>query len=237
MSVSDQLREQRLTARRALQRAGRLAFKPVSSAKWVDIQQERDGSIRVIIEHDDIKGVTPAMLRWWFENLAGSTMWNGVDFTGPEVKFYHLWHHRDHIGITPLSDVGVVKNKGFQVGALSLIDECFNDFRRRIHSTTLTTRLDEEEFNFSIMAGGQKFGHIFHRYAPVDGGCSFYAETRIGSELPLLGPILNWLLVPRLFPRLAGEQWILHNIEETGRTEDILPTLYRHHVGEVGSRV
>ena len=65
------LRRRRLLARDALERAGTVAFKPVSSAKWVDVEVSRYGGIRVQIEHDTIRGVTPEMMRWWFENLPG----------------------------------------------------------------------------------------------------------------------------------------------------------------------
>ena len=44
------------------------------------------------IEHDTIRSVTPAMLRWWFENLGGS-----MSFGGRTYPRYLLWHPRDHI--------------------------------------------------------------------------------------------------------------------------------------------
>ncbi|MEZ5185527.1 MAG: hypothetical protein R2720_07255 [Candidatus Nanopelagicales bacterium] len=44
----------------------------MSSAKWVDATVSRHGAIRVQIDHDDITGVTPEMLQWWFENLGGT---------------------------------------------------------------------------------------------------------------------------------------------------------------------
>ncbi|MEU6114492.1 hypothetical protein ABZ840_08160 [Streptomyces sp. NPDC047117] len=77
----------------------------------------RRGGISVQIEHDDIKGCTPEMLQWWFENLAGITTWNGEEFSGPEILNYHPWHHRDHIRMTPLTDApDGTKNNGFRVG-------------------------------------------------------------------------------------------------------------------------
>ena len=82
---SQKVRDQRLAAREALARSGDLAFKPVSSAKWTNISISPRGAMRVQIEHDDIAGATPQMMRWWFENMAGTTTWNGVDFTGPEI--------------------------------------------------------------------------------------------------------------------------------------------------------
>jgi len=89
------------------------------------------------------------VMRWWFENLATTTMWNGVDFSGPEVSFYHLWHHRDHVAVTPLTKGrnGEVNN-GCTFGAKSMIQEQFNDYHERIRATVITTRLDNQEFTF-----------------------------------------------------------------------------------------
>uniref|UniRef100_A0A060SXU3 ARAD1A15004p n=1 Tax=Blastobotrys adeninivorans TaxID=409370 RepID=A0A060SXU3_BLAAD len=72
------LRTARLNARNALQRAGALSFKPVSSAKWVDIERTWTGKLHVRIEHDKVNNCTPGMIRWWFENLGRSTNWDGV---------------------------------------------------------------------------------------------------------------------------------------------------------------
>lgn len=228
IEVDDALRAQRLLARQALQRAGKLPFKPESSAKWANVSVDGRGALLVQIEHDDLAGVTPAMLKWWFENLAGTTTWNGVDFSGPDILNYHLWHHRDHIRITPESDApDGTSNLGFRVGARSRIDEQFNDYRDRIHQVMLTTVLDESEFTFFILGPGDRpAGRITHRYAPVPGGVSFYAETSVDFDVPLIGPLLNRALVPKVFSRETADHWIRHNIEETGRTQDILPVLY-----------
>lgn len=228
IEVDDELRRQRLLARQALQRAGKLPFKPESSAKWADVSVDSRGALRVQIEHDDLAGVTPAMLKWWFENLAGTTTWNGEDFSGPEILNYHLWHHRDHIRVTPITDApDGTKNNGFRVGARSRIDEQFNDYRDRIHQVMHTTVLNESEFTFNILGPGDRpGGRITHRYAPVPGGVSFYAETVVDFELPLVGPLLNRTVGPKVFSRDTADHWIRHNIEETGRTQDILPVLY-----------
>jgi len=224
----DVLRQSRLRARAALAAAGTLPFKPLSSAKWTNVEVSRRGGIRVQIEHDDIKGVTPDMLKWWFENLSGTTTWNGKDFSGPEISHYHLWHHRDHIRVTPVSDApDGTKNNGFREGALSRIDEQFNDYRDRIKQVMLTTKLDTSEFTFNILGpDGSPAGRITHRYAPVPGGVSFYAETAVDFRTPIIGRLLNKILRPRIFSSETADHWIRHNIEETGRTEDILPVLY-----------
>jgi|GEM_PF-1519694 len=221
------LRQQRLLARKALEHAGRLPFKPETSAKWISIRRKWNGAILVQIDHDTIHHVTPEMMRWWFENMAGTTTWNGIDFSGPEIKSYHLWHHRDHVAVTPLTHGRDGReNKGFLPGCDSKIEERFNEIHFHVNTRMHTTRLDDREFTFEIKFCGLTFGHITHLYAPEGDGISFYAETEIGSRLPVLGWLLNWLVVPFVYNKKTGEHWVRHNIEETGRTEDILPVLF-----------
>jgi len=65
-----------------------------------------------------------------------------------------------------------------------------------------------------------------HLYSPVSDGISFYAETEIGVKIPVIGWIFNWILRPWLYSRKTAENWVKHNIEETGRSEDVIPPLY-----------
>lgn len=91
--ASEKLRSSRLLARKALVKAGTPEFKLESSAKWVDISRNWKGTVLVQIEHDDIHNCTPEQLLWWFHHLSDTTTWNGVDFSGPSISNYHLWHH------------------------------------------------------------------------------------------------------------------------------------------------
>jgi hypothetical protein len=224
------MREMRLAARNALANAGTLTFKPVSSAKWTDISRTWKGTVLVQIEHDNIKNCTPEMLCWWFHNLSRTTTWNGKDFNGSEVTFNHLWHHRDHVQVTPLTNASDGKiNHGFLEGCNSRIDERFNEFHFHVNTVMHTIKLDNHEFTFLITMGGIPFGHITHLYEQETDGSSFYAETELGSQIPVIGWLFNWIVLPFIYNKKTAENWVRHNIEETGRTEDILPILYEHY--------
>jgi len=63
------------------------------------VERLSGGRLRASIEHGTMKGVSPEMLRWWFENIDTWTRYNGSDFTGPLVPVYPLLaplrpHHR-----------------------------------------------------------------------------------------------------------------------------------------------
>jgi DAPG hydrolase PhiG domain len=67
------------------------AMKPLSSAN-VSFEKQVNGQIIMKIEHDTVRGVTPQMLRWWFENLS-----EPMQYEGKPYARYLLWHPRDHI--------------------------------------------------------------------------------------------------------------------------------------------
>lgn len=142
-----------------------------------------------------------------------------------------MWHHRDHIAVTPLTQPHNGINKGFAVGAYSKIHEQFNDYNELINNTMLTTVLDETEFSFLIMVGSLKVGRINHYYEPTENGSTFYAETYIGIDIPFVGWFINWIILPMFFSKTTAKHWIKHNIEETGQTEKILPVLYNFYNG------
>ena len=95
-----------------------------------------------------------------------------------------------------------------------------------------TTKLDDHEFTFLITAGGMPFGRITHLYEQEEDGCSFYAETEMGCRVPIVGWLINWLLLPFVYNKKTAWNWIAHNVEETGRTEDVLPVLYAKYAKE-----
>ncbi len=222
----DRLRAQHLIARNALEQAGKLNFKRYSSAKWADFVVSDRGVMTAKVQHDDVKGVTPEMIQWFFEHLGCVTTWNGVDFSGPAVSIYHLWHHRDHVAVTPLTDVNGKRNLGFLEGGKSKIHELTNEVNDVIYYEMETVELNTHTFTFNVMKNGKATGHVKHVYAPADDGCTFYAETAVGTETG--SEIFNKTIVPKLYSKEAGMQWIAHNIQETGRMQDILPVLYAH---------
>lgn len=232
MSDKTTLRQERLNARRALENIGKVNFKPLTSAKWTDVERTWTGMLHVRIEHDDIHGCTPAMLRWWFENLGRETTWDGIGFNGPPVSFYHLWHHRDHIAIQPITG----SSRGFAPGQQTRVSEQFNDFHEKIDSISTTDRLDDSEFTFTVkLFGILPVCRVIHMYSAVKGGSRFYSETVIGTTLPVLGLFINWILMPFIYSFATAENWIKHNIEETGRSEDIISVLYKHYDGDQSS--
>jgi len=51
-----------------------------------------DGRVYCWIRHDVVRGVTPEMLVWWFKNLEGTVMIDGIAYDR-----YRVWHPRDHL--------------------------------------------------------------------------------------------------------------------------------------------
>jgi hypothetical protein len=222
------LRQAHLVARDALFAAGKPDFKRYSSAKWADFFINEHGNMFACVQHDDVKDCTPEMIKWFFEHLGCCTTWNGKDFSGPEVSIYHLWHFRDHVAVTPLTDNGDKKNLGFLEGANSRIHELTNEVNDVVYYEMNTVTLNTHEFTFNVMKDGKATGHVKHVYEPNGkGGSTFYCETEVGlMDGSKQSDMINKVLVPKLYSKEQGIQWIHHNIQETGRMQDVLPVLY-----------
>lgn len=225
------LRQQRNLAREALLASGSADFKPMTSARWVHLERQRNGVILVQIEHDTLKGVSSEMMLWWFRNLGQTTQWNGIDFSGPEISVYHLWHHRDHVAVTQLSDgADGETNRGFRKSAKSRIQEVFNDYRSKVDAEATTIELNDAEFTLIVSQFGMTVAKLAHHYNAEGNDLRFFTESHIGSRLPVVGPLFNWLILPWLYSLRKGEEWIRHNIEESGQTEKFVPVLYKYHL-------
>ncbi|MGI6229811.1 MAG: hypothetical protein ACOYJL_02735 [Tractidigestivibacter sp.] len=223
------LRECHDNARNALIRAGKKEFRRYEDAKWADFDEFPDGRMLASVQHDDLDGVTPEMIKWFFEHLGCCTNWDGQGFDGPEISVYHLWHNRDHVAVTPLTDgADGTKNLGFLEGASSRIHELTNEVNDVVYYEMETDVLNDHEFTFYVMKDGKRTGHVKHVYADNGhGGSTFYTETGVGlDDGSKQSALINHALVPKLYSKEQGMQWIRHNIQETGRLCDVAPVLY-----------
>src|SRR4051794_27246733 len=66
-------------------------MKPVDSAR-TKLRHLPDGRIELTIEHDVVRGVTPAMLLWWFTHIDPE-----MGYEGRTLLRYLVWHPLDHI--------------------------------------------------------------------------------------------------------------------------------------------
>ena len=197
-------------------------MKSADSARY-GVEHLSGGRVRAWIEHDTIKGVTPEILRWWFENIDTWTRYNGNDFTGPSVPVYRYWHPFDHIAVRWRRRVYVRGRLG--PGSVIEIHEDIGG-KHAVRAKARVSRFDDEAFNFDLLLGGLiRVGSLDHLYAEVEGGSSFFTEARIGVEVPIIGRILNWV-IRRQFTEELLRDWIVHNIEESGETEKFVPALF-----------
>ena len=80
---------------------------------------------------------------------------------------------------------------------------------------------------------GIPIGQVRHTFDFVNGGTEYRVDTIIGSDLPVLGPLLNLYLRQRVFHPEMLEQWQRHQVEEVASLQFFLPKLYsQRNTGE-----
>jgi hypothetical protein len=178
-----------------------------------------NGQLELRIEHSTVRGVTPSMLRWWFENLGGEMALHGQAYPR-----YLLWHPKDHIHwelAKPSS------NGGSGAGAFFRIVEAFDaNPDHYVDSIEYVERLDESGISLVKRLAGVEVFRLEHSFSEAQGGTSYRSRMVIGATPRCLSYVVNRCLRPWVFSDAMATAWLTHNIEEVGMLEHILPGLY-----------
>jgi hypothetical protein len=178
-------------------------MKPLDSAETV-VEPLGDGRLELRIRHDILKGVTPAMLDWWFRNLEGP-----MEHLGQTYPRYLVWHPIDHIHYDlarrapdgtagPGSQFHIVEALGANLDYL-------------VDAAADVLRADDTGHTLSVRRSGTEVIRIEHTFTPVPQGTLFRSRTRV---------------VPKAVPEAMGRAWLKHSVEEVGNLEFFLPALY-----------
>jgi hypothetical protein len=192
-------------------------LKPVSSARS-GAEALADGRMKFWIKHDLLKGVTPAMLAWWFSNLEGD-----VDIEGRLLNRYRVWHTFDHVYaryVRRLPDGSI--GPGAQI---ELLEYLGRNPKHKVEILTTFEKLDEEGCIHNPVVRGISLARMEDTFREVAGG------TLYDSALIVPSGRRSWffrkIVVPILFPEPKGQAWIKHTVEAVGCFENFLPDLYR----------
>lgn len=181
-----------------------------------------DGKILIEIQHPILKGVTPEMLAWWYRNLASGK----AKMQGTEYDYYHLFHLTEH-GQTKVIEPATDGSKGMGVGAIVYRQERFGTYlskgKARVES------FSNAGFVVTPVMGPLTFGRLEHSFVAQDGGTLYKVRTVLGSDLPILGPLLTYYIRTKQFPPEVVQEWIRHQVEEVGSLPHFLPNLFLTH--------
>jgi hypothetical protein len=193
-------------------------MKPVSSARTTQAVLP-SGQLVLTIEHDVVRDVTPAMLRWWFENL-GKT----INYQGKTYPRYLLWHPRDHIH-WELAAKSASGSTG-QGASFRIVEAFAANPAYYVDSTEFVEKLDEEGISLVRRIGGVEVFRLEHRFGQVPEGASYRSRMTVGVASSAFKWVFNSLVRPKVFSNQMGTAWLTHNVEEVSMFENILPSLY-----------
>jgi hypothetical protein len=194
-------------------------MKPLESAQ-TKVERVGPGQTRYSIRHDVLRGVTPKMLVWWLNNMAGE-----VEIGGRMIARYRAWHPTDHVALTYVRPA--IDGRRFGTGAQVRIQELFGaDPKNAIDVVSTIERLDESGFVHGEWVLGINLARMEYRFTAVDGGTLYENSLTTGSDRPW-AKALNFVAQSLLFDEAKGRAWLRHNVEEVGNLEHFLPDLYR----------
>jgi hypothetical protein len=178
-----------------------------------------DGRIYTQVEHFFLDGISPAMVAWFYQQLPIST----VEYRGVTYPLYHIFHPAEH-GTLRVLQPAANGAPGMGAGALIEREEWFGPYDSR-GAARIVEFSDRGMLAVPVFAG-MAIGSVRHTFRPVDGGTAYRVDTVIGSELPVVGRLLNFYLRERVFHPALLEQWRRHQVEEVSSLQFFLPQLY-----------
>jgi len=188
-----------------------------------------DGRIRLSIEHLPLKEIEPKMIAWFYQYLPIST----VEISNNNYSWYHIFHPSEHgqISVTEQANDG---SAGMGIGALVSRQEWFG-----VNNSKGAGRIiefSEQGMTAKPEILGIHFGEIKHSFTQTtftsnNGntqvlGTQYNIDSTIGSDLPVLGPIINYYIRNKLFSEAMIDEWLRHQIEEVASLQFFLKELY-----------
>ena len=199
------------------------AMKPLDGAE-TGVKTLDDGRLELTIRHDILKGVTPAMLGWWFQNVEGT-----MEYLGQTYPRYLIWHPIDHIHFevarrAPDGTAGP--------GArFHIVEACGGNPAYLVDSVADVPKNDGTGITISVRKFGVEIMHLEHTFTPVPEGTLYVSKMHLGTKAVLARFLLNPWMRSRVFTEAMGRAWLKHNVEEVGNFEFFLPALYGAHAG------
>jgi len=199
-------------------------MKPLSSAKIAE-HTLSDGRMALQIEHDLLRGVTPAMLVWWWRNIEGDMVLKGRTYAR-----YLVWHPIDHIHFAVMDRM---PDGSVDVGStFHLVEALGADMRNLLDVMLRLAQLDETGARVELHVLGRTVMQIQGKFLPQDEGTQLVTTMTLGRESAFGGRLgLNQLLIDWFFPAERRQAWLKHSVEEIGNLQFFLPTLYDRHAG------
>ena len=176
---------------------------------------------RLTIDHRPLAGVTPEMLDWWFRHIGGS-----MTYAGTQMPNYLVWHPLDHIRwelARPAPGGGAAEGARFRI---------VEAFGRRpefyVDTTDTVEKLDPTGIRLVRRLAGVPVLQLEHTWSAGNGRTHYVTVLDVGARGRLLWPA-NRVIARNVFPEPMLRAWIVHNVEEVGLLEHILPPLYAAH--------
>lgn len=193
-------------------------MKTLASAK-TNFLIDKNNVFHLTIEHDILRGVTPKMLCWWFQNIDGE-----MTYQGKTYPKYLVWHPKDHIHwrLTKSS-----ANNKIEPGSYFRIVEAFDrNMKLLIDSIELVEKLDETGIRLTRKIGKIEVFSLQHDFIKDGNNTIYKSKMIIGTSNAFWSTIFNSYIRPLFFTPEMGTAWLKHNIEEVGNFEFFLPELY-----------
>ena len=178
-----------------------------------------DGRTHIKIDHLPLLNIKPEMVSHFYKVLPIST----VVLNGQIMPMYHIFHPTEH-GNIYVVEAAASGEQGMATGSIIGRQEWFGPY-----NSQGTGRILEMNDNLMIARPemlGLHLGLITHTFEETEWGTHYTLESIIGSELPIIGPLINIYIRNRMFSTAMLPEWIRHQVQEVSSLQFFARELY-----------
>lgn len=185
----------------------------------IHIHIDSNNILHARIKHEVLQEITPAMIKWWYENLDGYMAMQNSIYTR-----YHMWHPLDHMNLR------IIKTSIYGDTGVGAIYKTTERIGCRKKQTLITKdqviRLDESGMVVVKSIFGYPVMRLENTFDTTANGTRMTSDITIGLKNNLK-QIITGKLRPGL-DRDTAMGFLKHHVEEIGHLENFLPELYQY---------
>jgi hypothetical protein len=179
-----------------------------------------DGTIHIQIEHLPLLNIEPKMVSHFYKVLPIST----VNLNGEVMPLYHIFHPTEH-GYIYVVEAAQSGEKGMVTGAVIGRKEWFGRYNSQGAGRIL--KMDNNMMVAQPEMLGLKLGLITHRFIKTQWGTQYTLDSIIGSDLPVVGPLINYYIRNKIFSQNMMQEWVRHQVQEVSSLQFFAKELYQ----------
>ena len=184
----------------------------------ISVEESQFGGFAVFLT-THLANITPKMLHWFYRHQADRT----ATYAQENHSWFKFAHPNAHSEIM-ISDSPDPYSDQLMSGVTFVQKEVIGD-----HPLTVQYRIKsfgDEGMTLELLHSGYAIGLFDFQFTHSGAGTRVTLNGNVGLEIPVIGPISNFYIFNKVYPKEILNNWMQHLMESFEHKQQLIPQLY-----------